>query len=315
MNHFYFRPLSTLVAGALTLAGLLLSTGDDDPESSPSTSSMHFADRSAGPWSSRSDTASSPIERLGWMAGYWEGDHEGITMEEVWLEPRGGVMLGQHRDTRDGKKAFFEYLRIEERPDGLAYLASPGGRPPIEFRSIRQSDSLVVFANPNHDYPQQIRYWLDQNGALHARVGGMDAIMPSTEWVWTRRSVHRDVPEDGIADLRSIRTVAYTVPDLESAKAWYAAAFDAEPYFDEPFYVGFQIGDVELGLDPDTSTTDPGVGGAVAYWGVANAQSAFDRLVQMGAGVISKPTNVGGGVVVATVSDPFGNPIGIIESR
>ena len=70
-----------------------------------------------------------------------------------------------------------------------------------------------------------------------------------------------------------LRTAIYHVPDLPRAKAWYAKAFGVAPYFDEPFYVGFNIGGYELGLDPDTSTVGPGARGVVAYWGWPTCRS------------------------------------------
>lgn len=111
-----------------------------------------------------------------------------------------------------------------------------------------------------------------------------------------------------------LRTVVYPVADLETAKSWYTAALGQEPYFDEPFYVGYNIGGYELGLNPDTDEVQPGNMGGLAYWGVANAQLAYDRLLQMGATPFSEPTNVGGSIFVAAVLDPFGNCFGIIEN-
>src|ERR1043165_6639828 len=74
--------------------------------------------------------------------------------------------------------------------------------------------------------------------------------------------------------LLGLRTVIYKAPDLAGAKAWYSDVFGITPYFDEPFYVGFNIGGYELGLDPDTDTR-PGPGGATAYWGVADLDAVL----------------------------------------
>ena len=113
--------------------------------------------------------------------------------------------------------------------------------------------------------------------------------------------------------MEGLRTVIYHVPDLARAKAWYSAAFGVLPYFDEPFYVGFNIGGYELGLDPDMSGVQVG-SNVVAYWGVANAESAFQDLIHKGARLHSVLREVGGGIRVATLQDPFGNVIGIIEN-
>lgn len=116
------------------------------------------------------------------------------------------------------------------------------------------------------------------------------------------------------SQFQGLRTVIYHAPDLEKAKAWYSKALGIEPYFDQPFYVGFNVAGYELGLDPDTSSTLGGKGGVVAYWGVANAKEAFRRLISLGAAERSAVQEVGEGIRVATVLDPFGNIFGIIEN-
>ena len=111
-----------------------------------------------------------------------------------------------------------------------------------------------------------------------------------------------------------LRTVLYKVPDLARAKAWYAAAFGVAPYFDQPFYVGFSIGGFELGLDPDLNDVAPGAGSGVAYWGVSNADASLAHFLSHGAKERSAVRDVGDGIRVATVDDPFGNVIGLIEN-
>jgi predicted enzyme related to lactoylglutathione lyase len=113
---------------------------------------------------------------------------------------------------------------------------------------------------------------------------------------------------------QGLRTAIYPVPDLDAAKAWYAKALGIEPYFAEPFYVGFEVGGYELGLDPDTSRNAPGAAGVVAYWGVEDADAAHAHLLAAGGGAHSPVTEVGGGIRVATVLDPFGNVLGVIEN-
>jgi predicted enzyme related to lactoylglutathione lyase len=110
-----------------------------------------------------------------------------------------------------------------------------------------------------------------------------------------------------------LRNVIYQAPDLAAAKAWYAAALGVTPYFDEPFYVGFEIGGFELGLDPDASGVDIG-NNAVAYWGVADIDHAYQRLLDHGAESRVAVKDVGADIKVATVADPFGNVIGLIQN-
>ena len=114
--------------------------------------------------------------------------------------------------------------------------------------------------------------------------------------------------------VKGLATVIYGVTDLEKAKAWYAAAFQQAPYFDQPFYVGFNIGGYELGLDPNFTVGKPGAGGTVAYWRVAEIEPAVQQFVAAGASVVVAPHDVGDGIKVGTVADPFGNLIGLIEN-
>jgi predicted enzyme related to lactoylglutathione lyase len=113
---------------------------------------------------------------------------------------------------------------------------------------------------------------------------------------------------------RGLRTAIYNVGDIDRAKEWYGAVLGIRPYFDEPFYVGFDVGGFELGLQTD----DPGVPrastGVVAYWGVDDADAAFGRLLELGATGHSGVQDVGDGIRVATVLDPYGNVLGVIEN-
>mgnify|MGYP005805894005 CR=1 FL=1 len=111
--------------------------------------------------------------------------------------------------------------------------------------------------------------------------------------------------------LLGLRTAIYPVSDLARAKAWYEQVAGTKPYFDEPFYVGFAVGGFELGLLPDAT---PGVTGPQPLWGVANATAAFERLLALGATALEPVTEVGEGIKVAAVKDPFGNRLGIIEN-
>lgn len=116
----------------------------------------------------------------------------------------------------------------------------------------------------------------------------------------------------GEARLQGLRTVVYAAPDLERAKHWYAEALGIAPYFDEPFYVGFNIGGYELALDPDRSPAQPAGSGAIVYWGVDDVEAELNRLLSLGAKPHIPFQDVGGDIKVASVLDPFGNAIGLI---
>jgi predicted enzyme related to lactoylglutathione lyase len=114
--------------------------------------------------------------------------------------------------------------------------------------------------------------------------------------------------------LTGIRSVIYKVTDIDVAKRFYQSAVGKPPYFDQPFYVGFDVDGQEVGLDPDVSKVGPGPGGAVAYWKVIDIHAVFARLTNdLGGSPIEEPADVGGGIQVAVVGDPFGNLVGLIQ--
>lgn len=108
-----------------------------------------------------------------------------------------------------------------------------------------------------------------------------------------------------------LRTAIYPAPDLAAAKRWYTEMLGQPPYFDEPFFVGFAVGGFELGLLPNAQ---PGTSGPQPLWGVENIESAYARLLDLGASELEPVTEVGEGIKVAAVQDPFGNRLGIIEN-
>jgi len=109
-----------------------------------------------------------------------------------------------------------------------------------------------------------------------------------------------------------LRTCIYRVNDLTSAKEWYSRAFNVNPYFDEPFYVGFSIGGFELGLQPEESNDLPKGENVICYWGTDEIDNCFKNLISQGATIHENPKNVGGNIVVASVKDPWSNIIGLI---
>ena len=111
--------------------------------------------------------------------------------------------------------------------------------------------------------------------------------------------------------LLGLRTAIYPVPDIQAGRDWYTSLVGHPPYFDQPFYVGFAVGGFELGLVPDAA---PGDLGAQVLWGVVEIAAEVDRLVALGASLIDPVTEVGDGIKVAAVRDPFGNRLGFIEN-
>ncbi len=112
---------------------------------------------------------------------------------------------------------------------------------------------------------------------------------------------------------QGLRTVVYHVEDLAQAKAWWTGLLGQSPYFDEPFYVGFNVAGYELGLHPAGGDTGVVVG-AITYWGVTDIDDAYSKLLARGASEHAAVQDVGDGIRLASVTDPSGNVVGIIEN-
>ena len=110
--------------------------------------------------------------------------------------------------------------------------------------------------------------------------------------------------------LLGLRTVIYPAVDLAAARAWWVDFLGREPYFDQPFYIGFEVEGYELGLLPDA----PLVEGVLTYWGVDDAEAAVAAAVAAGATVHTPATEVGDGIVTATVRTPDGAILGLIKN-
>jgi len=131
--------------------------------------------------------APAGIDGLSWMAGSWTGTQDGVDMEELWIAPKAGSMLGLHRDAAGGRTVSFEFLRIESAADGVTYWASPKGRPATPFKLVESAGRSAVFENPEKEFPRRILYWLAEDGSLHARIEGTQGGKPaSEEWRWKR---------------------------------------------------------------------------------------------------------------------------------
>lgn len=110
--------------------------------------------------------------------------------------------------------------------------------------------------------------------------------------------------------LRGLRSAQLRVADIEAAKDWYARLLDTEPYFDEPFYIGFDVAGYEFGLLPG----QPSVDGALFLWATEDPGAFVDYAEQLGATRAMGPDDTGDGIVVATFHDPFGNEFGVIRN-
>lgn len=114
--------------------------------------------------------------------------------------------------------------------------------------------------------------------------------------------------------MSGLRTLIFDVADLPAAKRFYAEVLGKPPYFDEPFYVGFEVGGYELGLRPAEGNNQPGIGGATCYLAADDVDAEVTRVVGLGAKVREAPQDVGEGIRTASIVDPFGNVLGFIKN-
>jgi hypothetical protein len=121
------------------------------------------------------------------MAGDWRQQTPTGSIDEHWTQPAGGSMLGMSRLISNGQTVFFEYLRLEARPDGLYFIAHPKARPGVEFKLARCAEGEAVFENPQNDHPKRILYWRAPGGGLSARIEGeADGKAVAEDFVYTR---------------------------------------------------------------------------------------------------------------------------------
>lgn len=112
------------------------------------------------------------IARAAWLAGTWEMGEPGDLTEEHWLAPRGNAMIAVSRTVAGGRLAWFETVVLRETPTGLVYEAHPSGQPGGAFPAVTVTDSLLVFENLEHDFPQRIGYRRTVGGGVEAWIEG-----------------------------------------------------------------------------------------------------------------------------------------------
>lgn len=125
-------------------------------------------------------SAGPSLADLAWMAGHWRSSADGRTVEEVWLPSRGGPLVGMNRTT-SSEGGEFEFLRIVDKDGAIAYLASPGGAAPTSFPLKSLAGQVVVFENPEHDFPKWIRYERAKD-KLTASIGDDEG--EKMRWTW-----------------------------------------------------------------------------------------------------------------------------------
>lgn len=119
------------------------------------------------------NTSPMDIATVAWLTGDWQTALGGrMQIDEHWISPAGGAMLGTSRTVAGGRMVFFEFLRIETRTDGVYYVAQPRGGRATDFKLARAGSSEAVFENPVHDFPKRIIYRKNADGSITARIEG-----------------------------------------------------------------------------------------------------------------------------------------------
>jgi len=134
----------------------------------------------------------APLPNLSWLSGDWRRCKEGEIVEERWLGPRGGLLIGANLTSSKGK-ANFENLRIAASEETWTYWASPMGRTPVPFRMVETGAQRAVFANPEHGFPARIAYWREGDELL-ARIEGTIKDKPAAVPFAKRHSTAADCP-------------------------------------------------------------------------------------------------------------------------
>ena len=106
----------------------------------------------------------SPIDRVAWLHGCWQTSGGPAVVEEQWMAPRGGTMIGMGRTVRDTRTTEYELVVLKEQDGRLAYEAHPSGQSSAVFLSREITDTSVVFENTEHDFPQRVGYRRSESG-------------------------------------------------------------------------------------------------------------------------------------------------------
>jgi hypothetical protein len=126
------------------------------------------------------------VAGLDWLAGTWTVAKGDEVVTESWVGPGNGLLVAVNLTTRGTQRKSFEFLRIGDTVEGFSYYASPGGRPPVEFKLKEQGERRVVFENTAHDFPQRILYWRDGESLVARIEGTIGGKERNEEWRFAR---------------------------------------------------------------------------------------------------------------------------------
>ncbi len=119
-------------------------------------------------------TPSPAIAKLGWLAGKWRMEVQGRVIDEEWMAPAAGVMLGMARTVVHGKATEHEFMQVREGPGGaLFFVVQASGQKEAAFQIKSLTDTEVLFENTEHDFPQRIRYTHRADDTVLAAIEGV----------------------------------------------------------------------------------------------------------------------------------------------
>jgi hypothetical protein len=114
-----------------------------------------------------------PLQTLSWLAGDWSFEKNGRVVNEIWMSPDGGTMLGMSRTVAGGRTVEYEFLFLRQDASGdIFYVVKPSGQAETSFKLIRATATEAVFESPQHDFPQRVSYTLKPDGSLLAAIEG-----------------------------------------------------------------------------------------------------------------------------------------------
>lgn len=114
------------------------------------------------------------VAALAWLSGCWRQESPSRVVEEMWMAPSGGGMLGMSRTVAKGRIVDHEFMQIRSQDGRIVYVARPARQPEATFTAVKVERGEVVFENPAHDFPQRIIYRLQGDGSIAARIEGVE---------------------------------------------------------------------------------------------------------------------------------------------
>jgi hypothetical protein len=113
------------------------------------------------------------LQNFAWLAGHWRIEQADRQVDEQWMAPAGGLMMGMARNVQGGKVREYEFTLLRQEPNGdIFYVASPSQQTQTSFKLTSLREGEAVFENPQHDFPKKIVYARQADGSLLAAIEG-----------------------------------------------------------------------------------------------------------------------------------------------